>query len=159
MPLWCFQLNYHAIIPSGTANSISWHNSLTLHLKGFTSTYCCLYSLIHFRQWVPLQKYDSLKHIHCTSQNKGCGIFFLNTLQTTELNDNSSILSPPPTSQLSPPSHHCHLSPIPLLPHLSPHSCPFCWSRTYLQRTLPEVTSWSWKSHDRYVCNRPKVYL
>jgi len=108
-------LNYHAIIPSGKANSLSWHNSLTVHLKGFTSTYCCLYSHVHFRRWVPLQKYDSLKHIHCTSQNKGYGTFF-NTLQTTELNDNSSILSPPPTFHLSPPSHHCHLSPNPFSP-------------------------------------------
>jgi len=22
-------------------------------------------------------------------------------------------------------------------------------------RTLPEVTSWSWKSHDGYICYRP----
>jgi len=36
-----------------------------------------------------------------------------------------------------------HPSGIPT--HL-PLSCPFCWSRAYLQRMLPEVTSWSWES-------------
>ena len=33
---------------------------------------------------------------------------------------------------------------------MPPVSHPFCWSRTYLQRTLPKVTWWSWKSHDGY---------
>ena len=43
----------------------------------------------------------------------------------------------------------CCLHPLGAPTHL-PLSRPFCWSRTYLQRTLPEVTSWSWKSHDAY---------
>jgi len=31
--------------------------------------------------------------------------------------------------------------------HPPPPILPFCWSRAYLQRTLLEMTSWSWKSH------------
>jgi len=36
---------------------------------------------------------------------------------------------------------------------------PFCWSRTYYpQRTLSEVTSWSWKSHDANRYYGPKDF-
>ena len=41
----------------------------------------------------------------------------------------------------------CCLHPLSTVTHL-PLSRPFCWSRTYLQRTLLEVTSCNWKSHD-----------
>ena len=41
-------------------------------------------------------------------------------------------------------SHACTLQDLPLFR-------PFYWSRTYRQGTLPEVTSWSWKSHNRYI--------
>ena len=44
----------------------------------------------------------------------------------------------------------CCLHPSGTPTHL-PLLRPLCWSRTYLQRALPEVTSWSWKANDRYI--------